>query len=57
MRELFNLFNRKDIFAIYGCESELGYTRQVVRFQKGIRFSELEDWVKKHKNNDIEFFV
>jgi len=55
MRELFKLFNRKNIFAIYGCKSELGYTRKIESFNKGVRFSELEDWVKEHKNNDIMF--
>ncbi len=55
MRELFKLFNRKNIFAIYACKSELGYTRKIERFNKGVRFSELEGYVKEHKNNAIMF--
>lgn len=55
MKELFNLFNRKDIFGIYACKSELGYTREVNQFQKGVRFSKLEDWMKADKINCIKF--
>tara|TARA_R100001163_G_scaffold25973_1_gene21179 strand:+ start:1019 stop:1222 length:204 start_codon:yes stop_codon:yes gene_type:complete len=55
MRKLLELFNRKDIFAIYACKSELGYTRKVDRFQKRVRFSKLEDWIREHNNNDIMF--
>jgi predicted patatin/cPLA2 family phospholipase len=55
MKDLLNLFNRKDTISIYACKTELGYTRRIYKFKKGVRFSKLENWIKEHKNNDILF--
>ena len=55
MKDLFELFNRKNIFVIYGCKTVLGYTSRINRFDKGVSFSKLEDYMKEHKNNSIMF--
>ena len=57
MKKLLELFESEKVELIMLCKTELGCTRTIQFVKKGIRFSELEDWLKHSKDSTIQVLL